>query len=79
MYLLGKNDGGQQHHFSFVDFFPIAEIAEDNQAFEVVSMKEYLEEEGMKGKLINQVCTYGLVCYIYIKSVSDYRYNLAIP
>jgi len=54
MYLLGKNNKGQQHHFSFVDFFPIAEIVEDNQAFEVVSMKEYLEEEGMKGKLINQ-------------------------
>jgi len=72
MYLLGKNNKGQQHHFSFVDFFPIAEIVEDNQAFEVVSMKEYLEEEGMKGKLINQVCTHGIVhYYVYLKCVSD--------
>jgi hypothetical protein len=62
MYLLGKNNGGQRHHFSFVDFFPIEEMAKDNKAFEVVSMKEYLEEEGMKGKLINQVC------YVYVRT-----------
>lgn len=58
MYLLGKNNDGQRHHFSFVDFFPIAEMAEDNKAFEVISMKEYLEEEAMKGKLINRVCNF---------------------
>ena len=56
MYLLGQNKGGQQHHFSFVDFFPIADMAEDNKAFEVISMKEYLEEEAMKGNLVNRVC-----------------------
>jgi GDP-fucose protein O-fucosyltransferase len=55
MYLLSKTDQGQQHHFSFVDFFPIEEMAQDNQAFSVVSMKEYLETEGMKGNLINKV------------------------
>jgi len=55
MYLLGKNHGGQRHHFSFVDFFPIAEMAEDNEAFNVISMKEYLEEEAMKGNLVNRV------------------------
>jgi len=54
MYLLGQSGGGQRHHFSFVDFFPIAEMAEDNKAFEVVSMKEYLEEEAMKGNLVNR-------------------------
>lgn len=54
MYLLGQIEGGQQHHFSFVDFFPIAEMAEDNKAFQVVSMKEYLEEEAMKGNLVNR-------------------------
>jgi hypothetical protein len=37
-------------------------MAKDNKAFEVVSMKEYLEEEGMKGKLINQVC------YVYVRT-----------
>jgi hypothetical protein len=55
MYLLGKQDNRQRHHFSFVDFFPIEEMAKDNEAFSVVSMKEYLETEGMKGNLINQV------------------------
>jgi len=54
MYLLGKNQGGQRHHFSFVDFFPIEEMAEENKAFNVISMKEYLEEEAMKGNLINR-------------------------
>lgn len=55
MYLLGQNHGKQRHHFSFVDFFPVAEMAEDNKAFEVVSMKEYLEKEAMEGKLVNQI------------------------
>jgi hypothetical protein len=55
MYLLGKNEKGQRHHFSFVDFFPIEEAAKENQAFNVISMKEYLEEEAMKGKLVNKV------------------------
>jgi len=54
MYLLGKGQGGQRHHFSFVDFFPIEEMAEDNKAFEVISMKEYLEEEAMEGNLVNR-------------------------
>ena len=58
MYLLGQNNGGQKHHFNFVDFFPIERMAQDNKAFEVISMQEYLEEEGMKGKLINKVRTY---------------------
>lgn len=55
MYLLGKTEKGQKSHFSFVDFFPIEEMAEDNQAFNVVSMKEYLETEGLKGNLLNKV------------------------
>ncbi len=55
MYLLGNKKDGQQHHFSFVDFFPIAEMAEDNKAFDVITMQEYLEEEAMKGNLVNEV------------------------
>jgi hypothetical protein len=55
MYLLGKADKRQKHHFSFVDFFPIEEMAQDNQAFNVVSMKEYLETEGLTGHLVNKV------------------------
>jgi hypothetical protein len=55
MYLLGKNEKGQKHHFSFVDFFPIDEMARDNRAFNVISMKDYLEQQGMKGKLVSKV------------------------
>lgn len=73
MYLLGQGKGGQRHHFSFVDFFPIAEMAEDNKAFEVISMKEYLEEEAMKGKLINRVCH----CLSNISLLLFY--NVAVP
>jgi len=54
MYLLGSQKDGQQHHFSFADFFPIAEMAEDNKAFDVISMQEYLETEAMKGNLVNE-------------------------
>lgn len=63
MYLLGNVQGGQQHHFSFVDFFPVAEMAEDNRAFNVISMQEYLEEEGMKGNLVNKVC-HTMPCHV---------------
>ena len=53
MYLLGQNQRGQQHHFSFADFFPIEEMARDNAAFDVISMEEYLTAEGMGGKLVH--------------------------
>ncbi|KAG7347763.1 GDP-fucose protein O-fucosyltransferase [Nitzschia inconspicua] len=55
MYLLGRTEKGQQSHFSFVDFFPIEEMAKDNKAFNVVSMKDYLETQGMKGNLVNKI------------------------
>ncbi|KAL3905536.1 MAG: hypothetical protein SGARI_004414 [Bacillariaceae sp.] len=55
MYLLGKNEKGQRAHFSFVDFFPIEEMANDNKAFNVISMQEYLETEAMKGHLVNKI------------------------
>jgi len=53
MYLLGQNQKGQQHHFSFADFFPIEEMARDNAAFDVISMEEYLTTEGLGGKLVH--------------------------
>lgn len=53
MYLLGQSQKGQQHHFSFADFFPIEEMARDNAAFSVISMEEYLTREGLGGKLAN--------------------------
>jgi hypothetical protein len=53
MYLLGQNQKGQQHHFSFADFFPIEEMARDNAAFDVISMEEYLTVEGLGGNLVH--------------------------
>eukprot|EP00934_Nitzschia_sp_Nitz4_P005279 Nitzschia sp. Nitz4//scaffold153_size53422//29133//31264//NITZ4_006764-RA/size53422-augustus-gene-0.42-mRNA-1//1//CDS//3329537271//5269//frame0 len=54
MYLLGKTDNKQKKHFSFVDFYPIEEMAKDNAGFDVISMKEYLETQAMTGKLRNK-------------------------
>ena len=56
MYLLGRGDRTQKKHFSFVDFFPIEEMALENLGLDVISMKEYLEKEAMTGKLVNKVC-----------------------
>ena len=56
MYLLGKGDNKQRKHFSFVDFFPIEEMASEHVGLDVISMKEYLEKEAMTGKLRNRVC-----------------------
>jgi hypothetical protein len=55
MYLLGKNDNRQKKHFSFVDFYPIDEIAAEHVGFDIISMKEYLESQAMAGKLRNKV------------------------
>ena len=33
-------------HFTFVDFFPIEEMANQNLGFNVISMQEYLETQG---------------------------------
>lgn len=43
MYLLGKKT------FSFADFFPLPEIAKEHAGLEIISMKQFLEEN--KGKL----------------------------
>jgi hypothetical protein len=55
MYLLGKGDGHQKRHFSFVDFFPIYEMAQEHVGLDVIPMHEYLEAQAMKGKLRNKV------------------------
>ena len=55
MYLLGKNDNHQSNHFSFVDFFPIEEMAKEHVGLDVITMQEYLQQEAMTGKLKNKV------------------------
>jgi len=54
MYLLGKSDNRQKKHFSFVDFYPISEIAAEHVGLDIINMKEYLETEAMTGKLRNK-------------------------
>ncbi|CAB9525784.1 GDP-fucose protein O-fucosyltransferase [Seminavis robusta] len=51
MYLLGKGDNKQKRHFDFDDFFPMKQMAEENAALDMITMKEFLETEAMTGNL----------------------------
>mmetsp|Transcript_24180 Transcript_24180/g.55464 ORF Transcript_24180/g.55464 Transcript_24180/m.55464 type:complete len:485 (+) Transcript_24180:39-1493(+) len=58
MYLLNKhgNDEGQesaqhQRAFGFQDFFPMQEMAHHIRGLKIISMEEFLETQGLKGKL----------------------------
>jgi hypothetical protein len=55
MYLLGKGDGHQKKHFGFVDFFPLEELAKEHVGLDIITMKEYLEQQAMTGQLKNKV------------------------
>jgi hypothetical protein len=55
MYLLGKGDGKQQKHFSFIDFFPLEELAKEHVGFDIISMRQYLEQEAMTGHMKNKI------------------------
>ena len=54
-YLLGKGDKGQRKHFSFVDFFPLEELAAEHVGLDIISMKEFLETIAMTGQLRDKV------------------------
>ena len=45
MYLLGKQDNKQKKHFSFIDFYPIDDIAGEYIGLNIVSSKSSLHEE----------------------------------
>jgi hypothetical protein len=51
MYLLGKNRGKEKTDFSFADFFPMHELATENDGLEMISMEEFLLTEAMTGHL----------------------------
>ncbi|CAB9522865.1 GDP-fucose protein O-fucosyltransferase [Seminavis robusta] len=51
MYLLGKGDNKQKRHFGFEDFFPMQQMAMENAAIDMITMKEFLELEAMTGNL----------------------------
>jgi hypothetical protein len=58
LYLLGQDRGidkaKQKKEFSFADFFPMEAMAEENDGLEIITMKEFLEAEAMKGRLRNK-------------------------
>lgn len=54
MYLLGKGGGKDKKHFDFDDFFPMKQMAEENAALEMITMKEFLDTEAMTGNLIEK-------------------------
>lgn len=55
MYLLGKSDQSQKNAFSFKDFFPMEAIASEHRGFDIITMDEFLEREGVTGHLRDSV------------------------
>jgi hypothetical protein len=51
MYLLGKDRSKQKANFGFHDFFPMEELARENDGLEIISTKEFLETEAMTGNM----------------------------
>lgn len=54
MYLLMNRDSKQRHQFSFADFFPLEELANEHPGLDIITMEEFLEREAMTGNLVNQ-------------------------
>jgi GDP-fucose protein O-fucosyltransferase len=59
MYLLAKGRGQQKTDFGFADFFPMHDLARDNDGLDIITMQEFLETEA--GNLRNKYT--GLVEY----------------
>ena len=51
MYLLAKDRGKAKTDFSFADFFPMHELANENDGLTMITMQEFLEKEAMTGNL----------------------------
>jgi hypothetical protein len=51
MYLLGKDRSKQKSNFGFDDFFPMEELARENDGLKIISTKEFLEAEAMTGSM----------------------------
>ncbi|CAB9527574.1 GDP-fucose protein O-fucosyltransferase [Seminavis robusta] len=50
----GKNGDSQQRQFSFNDFFHMESIRNEHPGLDIITMKEFLEQEAMAGNLRNQ-------------------------
>jgi len=51
MYLLQQGRGQQKTHFGFADFFNVEQMAAVNDGLEIITTKQFLEMEAMKGNL----------------------------
>ena len=54
MYLLRKGPKGHKKHFSFVDFFPLEDLAAEHVGVDIITMEEYLKREAMTGNMRNK-------------------------
>ena len=55
MYLLSKDRGKQKTDFDFDHFFPIYDMARENEGLKVITMQKFLERVAMKGHMRNKV------------------------
>jgi len=53
MYLLRKDKGKQNIHFSFQDFFHFESMSREHDGLDIISMEEFLTRQAMTGKLRN--------------------------
>jgi hypothetical protein len=49
MYLFGKGDGLQKKHFGFIDFFPLEELAQEHVGLDIITMRDYLQQQAITG------------------------------
>jgi hypothetical protein len=54
MYLLGQGHGKLKTHFSFMDFFPMKELANDNDGLTIITTEEFLDTVAMTGQLYDK-------------------------
>jgi len=54
MYLLRKDASKFKTSFSFQDFFPMHQIAAEQDGLHLITMKQFLEAEAMAGHLVNK-------------------------
>lgn len=50
----GKDGKPQRHHFSFEDFFPLKQIAQEHAGVEIITTEEFLEREALTGRIRNR-------------------------
>lgn len=51
MYLLAKNRGKEKTDFSFADFFPMHDLAKENDGLHMITTEQFLKEVAMTGQM----------------------------